>query len=121
EHLREAGFPPDLVGRIGAFALYGELDEEDARRGIAESAIVALAAEYGLVVDSVDPVVLEVVEDIARDSAAGTGGRALHHAARELLAEPFAALAGDGPPAAVTIDAGPPLEVRVSEPARRHG
>ena len=120
EHLRTAGLPPDLVGRIGAFAAYADLDGEDARRGIAESAIVALAAEYGLVVGAVDPVVVEVVEDIADDNGDGAGARALHHAARELLAECFAALAADGPPVPVTIEAGPPLAVRVSEAARRH-
>ncbi|MES1264053.1 MAG: AAA family ATPase, partial [Variovorax sp.] len=37
EHLRAAGIPPDLVGRIGAFAAYAELDGADARQGIAES------------------------------------------------------------------------------------
>ncbi len=121
DHLRGAGLPPDLVGRIGAFAAYGDLEGEDARRGIAESAIVALGAEYGLIVGAVDPVVVEVVEDIAHDSGDAAGARSLHHAARELLAESFAELAGDGPPEHVTIDAGPPLEVRVTESARRHG
>ena len=119
EHLRRAGLPPDLVGRIGAFAAFGDLDEDDARRGIAESAIVALAAEYGLHVATFDPVVVEVVEDIARDSGDAAGARALQHAARELLAESFAGLAADGPPVQVTIEAGPPLAVRVSERARR--
>jgi ATP-dependent Clp protease ATP-binding subunit ClpC len=119
DHLRGAGLPPDLVGRIGAFAAYGDLDGADQRRGIAESAIAALGAEYGLVVESVDPVVIEVVEDIAEDSGGAAGARALHHAARELLAEPFAGIAADGPPVRVTIDAGPPLTVRVSQAARR--
>jgi AAA domain (Cdc48 subfamily) len=121
EHLRRAGLPPDLVGRIGAFAAFGDLDGDDARRGIAESAIVALAAEYGLVVATFDPVVVEVVEDIARDSGDAAGARGLQHAARELLAECFAGLAADGPPVQVTIHAGPPLAVRVSESARQRG
>ena len=56
----------------------------------------------------------EVVEDIARDSS-GAGARALNHAARELLAESFAA---DGPRVRVAIDAGPPVTVRVTEAAR---
>ena len=68
----------------------------DARQGIAESAIVALAAEYGLVVGTVDPVVVEVVEDIAETGGDAAGARALQHAARELLAESFA----DSPPMA---------------------
>jgi hypothetical protein len=82
---------------------------------------VALAAEYGLIVESVDPVVVEVVEDIARDSGDAAGARALQHAARELLAECFAGLAADGPPVQVTISAGPPLTVQVSEAARQRG
>ena len=73
DHLRGVGIPPDLVGRIGAFAAYCDLDGEDARQGIAESAIVALAGEYGLVVGLVDPIVVEVVEDIARDSGDAAG------------------------------------------------
>ena len=119
DHLRAAGLPPDLVGRIGAFAAYSELDGDGPRRGVAESAIVALGAEYGLVIETVDPVVVEVVEDIAEASGDAAGARALHHAARELLAESFAEIAGDGPPVRVTVDAGPPLSVRISEAARR--
>jgi ATP-dependent Clp protease ATP-binding subunit ClpC len=116
DHLRGVGIPPDLVGRIGAFAAYGDLDGDDARQGIAESAIAALAAEYGLVVGTVDPIVVEVVKDIANDSGDAAGARALQHAARELLAACFAKLAADGPPVRVTVDAGPPLAVRVIEP-----
>ena len=79
---------------------------------------MALAAEYGLVVGTVDPVVLDVVEDIAEASGDAAGARALQHAARELLAERFAELAGDGPPLRVTIEAGPPL---TSRSANLHG
>jgi hypothetical protein len=118
EHLRASGLPVDLVGRIGAFAAYAELEGEDARRGVAESAIVALGREYGLVVETLDPIVVEVVEDIAGDSGDAAGARALHHAARELLAECFAGIAADGPHVQVAIDAGPPLVVRITEGAR---
>ena len=117
DHLRASGIPADLVGRIGAFAVYSDLEREDDRAGIAHAAVTALAREYGLVVGHVDPVVIEVVEDIARDGGS-SGARALHHAARELLAGHFAELAADGPPVRVTIDAGPPLTVRVSEVVR---
>jgi hypothetical protein len=109
-HLHASGIPSDLVGRIGTFAVYADLEREEDRLGIAHAAIEALGREYGLVVEHVDPVVAEVVEDIARDGG-GAGARALHHAARELLAEQFAELAADGPPLRVTIDAGPPLAV----------
>jgi len=117
EHLRASGLPADLVGRIGAFAAYGELYGEEARRGVAKAAIAALGREYGLIVGTADPIVIEVVEDIARDSGAA-GARALHHAARELLAESFAGLAADGPRVCVAIDAGPPVAVRITKGAR---
>jgi ATP-dependent Clp protease ATP-binding subunit ClpC len=112
EHLREVGLPVDLVGRIGTFALFGELEVERARHGLAGAAVTALAAEYGLTVVEVDPVVLDVVADIARAGNDAAGARALHHAARELLAEQFATLAADGPRQRVVIEAGPPLDVR---------
>jgi DNA polymerase III delta prime subunit len=116
EQLRASGLPADLVGRIGAFAAYGELQGEAARRGVAKAAIAALGREYGLLVGPIDPIVTEVVEDIARDSGAA-GARALHHAARELLAESFAAFAADGPLVRVAIDAGPPVAVRITKGA----
>ena len=114
EHLRRAGLPPDLVGRIGAFAAFGDLDEDDARRGIAESAIVALAAEYGLTSRTSTRSSSRSWRTSPGTAGDAAGARALQHAARELLAESFAELAADGPPVQVTIDAGPPLAVRVS-------
>ena len=118
EHLRSTGLPADLVARIGVFAVYAELEGDDARRGVARAAIIALGREYGLIVDRIDPVVLEVVEDIASDLGTA-GARALHHASRELLAEGFAELAADGPRIAVAIDAGPPVTVSVAKGERR--
>lgn len=118
DHLRASGVPADLIGRIGAFAAFAELDGDQARRGITEATIAALGREYGLIVERVDPIVLEVAEDIVRDHGGAGGARALHHAARELLAEGFAALAADGPPTRVTIDAGPPVAVRIAAAAR---
>jgi hypothetical protein len=105
------GLPADPLARVGAFAFYRAVDDEAARARVARTAIAALGSEYGLEVGEIDPVVLEVVEDIARDGG-GAGARALEHAARELLAERLAALAGDGPRLRVAIDAGPPLSVR---------
>jgi ATP-dependent Clp protease ATP-binding subunit ClpC len=112
DHLRASGIPSDLVGRIGAFAVFADVDGEDDRLGIAQAAVTSLGREYGLVVDHTDPVVLEVIRDIAGGDDS-SGVRPLHHAARELLAGEFAELAADGPPLHVTIAAGPPLEVRV--------
>ena len=64
------------------------------------------------------PPLESMVVRFAGDSGDDAGARALHHAARELLAECFADMAADGPPVQVTIDAGPPLVVRISEGAR---
>ena len=112
EHLRRAGLRSDFVGRIGAFAAYAELDDAEALQGVAEAAVTALGREYGLIVEAIEPTVIAVVEDIARDRGDAAGARGLHHAARELLAESFAALAGDGPRTRVAVEAGPPLAVR---------
>jgi hypothetical protein len=121
EHLRAFGLSPDLVGRIGAFALYGELDVEQAGHGLAEAAVTSLADEYGLAVADVDPIVLDVVADIAAAGNDTAGARALHHAAQELLGEHFAALVADGPRRRVVIEAGPPLTVTVATAAKAAG
>ena len=121
-HLLEQGLPPDLVGRIGAFALYRELAGEDVRRGIARAAVRSLGREYGLAVAGIDPVVLDVVTDIAQQGNEAAGARGLHHAAQELLAEHFAGFAGDALPQRVVVEAGPPVSVRhVEERAPRSG
>ena len=104
-HLLEQGMRADLAGRIGAFAVYGELNGPDAQSGIAEAAVRSLGREYGLAVAEVDPVVLDVVVDIAQQGNEAAGARGLHHAAQELLAERFAALAGDRPRQRVVVEA----------------
>jgi len=107
-HLVEYGLRPELVGRIGAFAVYGELDAA-ALRGAAETAIEALAAEYGIRVESIDPVVADVVLDLADGS--GAGARGLRHAARDLLAECMADRAGEASGTRWAVTAGPPVEL----------
>lgn len=118
EHLRASGIPADLLARVGAFAFYREMVEGVTRAEIARAAITALGSEYGLAVGAIDPIVLEVVEDIANDTGSA-GARALQHAARELLAERFADLAGDSVRVRVAIDAGPPVAVRAITNASR--
>ena len=105
EHLRAAGLPADLLGRVGAFAFYGAVAGEEARTELARAAVTTLAAEYGLVADEIESIVLDVVDDIARDGG-GRDARALYHAARELLAESFADLTGDHAPIRIAIEAG---------------
>ena len=105
EHLVEAGLRPELVGRIGAFAVYGELGE-DARRAAAVVAVRALAAEYALALGEIDPVVVDVVLDLAE--ASGAGARGLRHAARDLLAESMADVAGRRAGLRWALAVGPP-------------
>ena len=104
EHLLDAGLRPELVGRIGSFAVYGDLDE-DARRGAAVSAIRTLAREYELRLEKIDRVVIAVVLDLAAES--GMGARGLRYAARDLLAECMADAAA-GATRTCSILAGPP-------------
>jgi len=118
-HLLEQGLPADLVGRIGAFAVYGELSGAEAQRGIAHAAVRSLGREYGLAVAGIDPVVLDVVVDVAQQGNEAAGARGLHHAAQELLAERFAGIAGDAPRQRVVVEAGPPLAVRAVEGSGR--
>ncbi len=114
EILREEGVPDELLGRIGVFAVYEPL-AADALREAAVIAVGQLAREYGLRVPKVDPVIVDVILDIAADS--GLGARALTHAAGELLAEAFAAAAGEGVRGTVAVKPGPP--VRVTRRTRR--
>lgn len=107
-HLVENGLRPELVGRVGAFAVYGELDAA-ALRGAAETAIETLAAEYGLRVATIDPIVADVVLDLADGS--GAGARGLRHAARDLLAECMADRVEAASGARWAITAGPPVEL----------
>jgi hypothetical protein len=107
--LLEDDFPPELVGRIGAFAVYRDLDD-DSLKAAAAGSVTSLAREYGLSPVDVDPILADVLLDIAGRS--GLGARALHHAANELLGGAFAAAAGDGVSGRVVIETGPPIAVR---------
>jgi ATP-dependent Clp protease ATP-binding subunit ClpA len=108
EHLLRAWWPPELVGRIGTFAVFEPLDP-DARRSVAEKAIHRLAAEFGVDVEELEPVLADVVWDLA--DASDIGARALVYAARDLLADAFAEAARAGTRGAVRLAAGPPPRV----------
>ena len=107
--LLDEEFPAELVGRIGAFAVYRDLDDES-MKAAATGSVTSLAREYGLSPVDVDPILAEVLLDIAGRS--GLGARALHHAASELLGSAFARAAGDGLSGRVVIETGPPIAVR---------
>lgn len=108
EHLLQAWWPPELVGRIGTFAVYEPLGA-DAQRGVAEKAIHRLAAEFGVAVRELEPVLADVVWDLA--DASEIGARALTYAARDLLADAFADAARAGVRGGVRLEAGPPPRV----------
>ncbi len=107
--LLDEGFPAELVGRIGAFAVYRDLDDESLKAAAAGS-VTSLAREYGLMPVAVDPILAEVLLDIAGRS--GLGARALHHAASELLGSAFAEAACGGLRGRIVIETGPPIAVR---------
>jgi len=114
DHLLCEGWPPELVGRIGSIAVFDRLDEE-ALRGVAENAIHALAAEFGLELRELPPVLADVVHDLA--AASDIGARALTYAARDLLATAFAEAAREGIRGAVALDPGPPPRVVARSPS----
>ena len=104
DHLLREGWPPELVGRIGTFAVFDPLSEES-QRGVAENAIHRLADEFGLTLESLPAVVVDVVRDLA--DASEIGARSLTYAARDLLVD--ASRAGARGP--VSLDPGPPPRV----------
>jgi ATP-dependent Clp protease ATP-binding subunit ClpA len=109
--LHEEGVPSELLGRIGTFAVFQQLGTDDLRAA-ASLAVQALACEYGLELLSVEPIVAEVVLDIAGQS--GLGARTLPHAATELLAEALMDAVERGVSGPASIDPGPPISVRAS-------
>jgi ATP-dependent Clp protease ATP-binding subunit ClpB len=108
EALGEHGFPTELLERIGAFAVYGDLDEKSLREA-AIGSIERVVAEYGLRSVEIHPVVVDVVLDIA--AASGLGARGLDHAAGDLLSEALVGALAEGAHGSVTIDPGPPPTV----------
>jgi DNA polymerase III delta prime subunit len=113
DHLIRMGWPNELVGRIGAFAVFEPLGQ-DAARQIAEGAIQTLGLEYGLQIEALPPVIVDVVLELA--DASEIGARALNYAARELLAQSFVEAARQGFRGGASIDAGPPPRVVVGDP-----
>ena len=108
DHLLREGWPAELVGRIGTFAVFDPLSEKS-QRGIAESAIHRLADEFGLTVESLPAVVVDVVRDLA--DASEIGARSLTYAARDLLGDAFADASRAGARGPVSLDPGPPPRV----------
>ena len=112
EHLLRLDWPAELVGRIGTFAAYDSLGE-DSLRGVAERAIVSLAREFALELDTIPPVLADVVRDLA--DASDIGARSFDYAARDLLTAAFAEATREGVKGQVAIDPGPPPAVVAAE------
>ena len=111
--LREE-WPPELVGRIGSVAVFDALGD-DCQRGVAEKAIHDLAREFGLTIEDVPDVLVDVVRDLA--DASEIGARALTYAARDLLASALADAARAGVSGPARLDAGPPPRVVQTAPS----
>lgn len=109
-HLLRMGWPAELVGRIGGYAIFERISQE-AIRQVAEDAIQALGREYGFEIEALPPLLADVVLDLADDRE--LGARALRYAARELLGRPFAQAALQGLSGRASLDAGPPPRVVV--------
>ncbi len=107
--LTDAGLPAALVARIGTFAVYQDLDSE-ALRQAAQLAIRGVVREYGLRVRAIEPVITDVVLDIAGEGELGV--RALNHVAQALLADALIEARARNESGPVTIEPGPPISVR---------
>jgi ATP-dependent Clp protease ATP-binding subunit ClpC len=104
-HLREQLWPAEIVARIDTIAVYESLSV-DARRRAASHAIRVLGEEYGFSIEALEPVLADVVLDLADESELGVRG--LHHAARQFLGETLARAAVEGTERRVVLNAGPP-------------
>ena len=111
--LRQEGVLPEVIGRIGGFALFRVLDDETLVQ-VAVDSVRRLGSEYGLAVTGVDRVVALTVLDMA--GASEVGVRGLEHAAADLVGHAFARAAR--PPVIGTVEvlAGPPIELRAAAP-----
>jgi hypothetical protein len=86
-HLKVAGIPPELIGRIGHFLAFRPLNAKS-KAEIVAVGIREAAREYGLDLGTVDPDV--VVEIIQASKAHSFGARAYDYQIHRLLGKVFA-------------------------------
>jgi len=105
--LAARGIPPEIVGRIGRYVVYRNLDDET-RAEICALAVAEVAAEFGLEVQRIDPAV--VIELMTRLRSRSFGVRPARYLIDDLLGPAFsrAATAGLSGPLEVI----PPFAVR---------
>jgi len=104
--LRSEGIPSEIVGRIGAFAVFHPLTV----RARAEAALLALtraAREYGLTLERVEPSTVAALME--SDAQGAFGVRPMEFRIEECLAGPFAEAARRLPSSARVVVAGPPF------------
>jgi hypothetical protein len=80
-HLLTHGVAPELVGRVGAFLAYRDLNQ-DTRAEIVVLAIQSVAAEYGLEVAEVDPL---LIAELLSASPPGLGARPSQYLVDDVL------------------------------------
>lgn len=108
-HLRESEFLADIVDAVEAIAPFVPL-EADAQLRAAERSIRVAAAEHGLTIAHVDPVLCATTVDLA---AQPLNLRTLLYAARDVLGPVFATSHGVFDGGVVDLAAGPPPQLRV--------
>jgi ATP-dependent Clp protease ATP-binding subunit ClpA len=84
--LGASGIRPELVGRIGAFLVFRPLSDL-ARAEIATVALVRVASEYSLAVETIDP---EIVSSIVNRPYDGLGARPDEYYIDDMLGAEFA-------------------------------
>lgn len=85
--LRQAGIRPEILGRIGAFLSFSALTRETRTEVIALS-VQRVAAQYGVVVDRVDPEVIVAVYSALEDD--DFGARPVEQLVDEMIGPLFA-------------------------------
>jgi ATP-dependent Clp protease ATP-binding subunit ClpA len=103
-HLAASAIRPELVGRIRGFLVFRPLSDR-ARAEIATSAVVRVAAEYGLTVVRVAPAVVSGVVGRPYDRL---GARPDEYYIDDVLGSVFSRYATSGGNRTVAIEAGPP-------------
>lgn len=91
-HLQEEGIPPEMIGRIGTFAVYCPLDPTHRARALVQ-AVARIAGDYGLEVVSVAP---EAVVELLQRTNGRFGARPDEYVIERTLGEGFSTAAAEG-------------------------
>ncbi len=115
--LKAAGISPEIVGRIGRFLVYRQLNDE-ARAEIVALSVAGVGREYGLEVQRIEPqTVICIMETIWSQ---GFGARPERYQIDEVLGGVFAKAAAERMKNPVSVK-GPPFECVTAESAKPDG